>query len=100
MDHALLQLGKSIRYVIYWYLNKEFGMKKEEIPKRPEEFVKALETVFGSGAKVIERLMIDAIAEEFRLNLQVESLEEAVQEVYKVVGRRRKSRAQHPYNLT
>lgn len=99
IDHVLLQLGKNIRYVIYWYLEKEFGIKKEDIPKRPKEFIRALETVFGSGAKVMERLMIDVMEEEFKLNLQVEDLEEAVQEVYRAAGRGHWSWAKHLYNL-
>lgn len=65
VDRSLNHLGESVNYVIYWHLEHKFGLKKDKIPERPEEFIKGLEGMFGSGASMIEKIIVREIAKEF-----------------------------------
>lgn len=57
IDEALLVLGESVRHVLYYYAEKSYGIRREEIPDRAEAFHKALQGTFGAGAKIIENLI-------------------------------------------
>jgi hypothetical protein len=54
IDEGLSLLGESSRQVVYFYLEKTFKMKKLDIPYRIEEFIDAIEKIFGNGAKILE----------------------------------------------
>lgn len=54
VDHALTKLCPQTKQAIYTYLEKEHGINPTSIAKYPEKFVKAIETAFGSSAKLIE----------------------------------------------
>jgi hypothetical protein len=36
IDHTLSQLGESVKVALYWHLENEFKIKKEDIPKSPK----------------------------------------------------------------
>jgi|YelNatPaOPRAMG01_1025707.scaffolds.fasta_scaffold526775_1 hypothetical protein len=75
VDKGLSRLGETIKNVIYWYIENEYGLKREEIPEKPEEFLKGLEKMYGPGARVIERNILNEMSEEF--GIASESLTEA-----------------------
>ncbi|MGQ9565513.1 MAG: NitrOD5 domain-containing protein [Candidatus Bathyarchaeales archaeon] len=51
--------GKSAAKAVYHYLNKSYLLRPEEIPEKPQVFVKAIEEMFGErGAEVIEALLV------------------------------------------
>ena len=52
-DEALLQLSESVRHSIYWYLKNRYGLAREEVPFKPEEFARGLRSLFGEGADMI-----------------------------------------------
>ncbi len=54
VDECLSSLGDSSKQAIYFYLEKAFAIKKQDIPNRIEEFTVAIEKVFGHGAKILE----------------------------------------------
>lgn len=54
VDEGLSSLGDSSKHAIYYYLKKTFKIKKQDIPDRIEEFVKAIEEIFGPGSKILE----------------------------------------------
>jgi hypothetical protein len=64
IDEGLASLGKSPKRVVYFYLEKKFNVKKREIPYKIEEFVDALEKIFGLGAKFLEILIIKQLYEK------------------------------------
>ncbi len=70
VDNGLLTLGKSPRSAIYFRLEKNWQLKREEIPEKVEKFLKGLENIFGPGSRVVEK----AIAEDLfkRLGLEFE----------------------------
>lgn len=47
-------LGESGKQAVYFHLEKRFGIKKWEIAFRVEDFVDALEKIFGPGARLLE----------------------------------------------
>jgi hypothetical protein len=54
VDAALSLLGDSSKQAIYFYLEKNFNLEKQDIPDRIEEFTIIIERLFGHGAKVLE----------------------------------------------
>lgn len=70
VDHALLSFGESPRKAIYYHLDRSFKIQKEDIPEETERFMCALSAIFGSGAAVIEKLIVKDLYQ--RLNLDLE----------------------------
>ena len=64
IDEGLSSLGDSPKRVVYFYIEKKFDIKKRDIPYKVEEFVDALEKIFGLGAKFLEILIIKRLYEE------------------------------------
>lgn len=60
-DSGLQVLGESVRYVIYHHVERNSSLRREEIPERLKDFHKALESLFGAGARVIERIVADRL---------------------------------------
>jgi hypothetical protein len=54
IDEGLSSLGESSKQAIYFYLEKIFKIKKEDIPYKIETFAGAIETIFGPGANFLE----------------------------------------------
>ena len=46
IDDGLQALVDSGKKVIYYYLEKNFGLKRKEIPKKPEIFSRGLNSIF------------------------------------------------------
>lgn len=68
IDLALGCLGESVKRSLYYYLEKDFMLKKFDIPKRPEAFENALKMIFGEqGKKVIEKMILTEIKNKFKL---------------------------------
>lgn len=73
VDECLKELGESVRKVIYFHLERSFGINRNEIPVQPEAFCQAMRSIFGQGAIVIERLIMRKIRERFKLYSNPES---------------------------
>jgi hypothetical protein len=58
IDEALLSLGDSARQSIYFHIEKNFKVKRDEIPENLENFQLALEKIFGIGSRYIEILIM------------------------------------------
>ena len=71
-------LGESSRQAIYWHFEHDYGLKHEEIPRNPQRFKKSLDSMFGLGAGVLERLIVMEIRSAFEIPDKVESLEHAI----------------------
>lgn len=87
VDSVLNELGESIGKVIYFHLEKNFEVNKKEIPNQPEAFSKALHSIFGKGAEIIEELIAEKIQARFKLNLEPET---SLVDVVRVVKRTHK----------
>lgn len=64
IDEGLSSLGDSPKRAVYFYLEKRFNIKKREIPYKIEDFIDALEKIFGLGAKFLEILIIKRLYEK------------------------------------
>ena len=54
IDEGLSLLGESAKRAVYFHLEKTFKMNRLDIPYKIEEFTDAIETIFGTGAKILE----------------------------------------------
>jgi hypothetical protein len=54
VDESLASFGESTKQVVYFQLQNNYHIKKQEIPSRIEEFATAIEEIFGIGARLIE----------------------------------------------
>ena len=64
VDEGLSSLGESSKQSIYYYLEKSFHIKKQEIPYKVEAFVDAIEKIFGFGANFLEILIMKRLYEK------------------------------------
>ena len=54
VDESLSVLGDLAKKAVYSYLEENFEIKKHDIPDKIEGFTKAIEEIFGPGAKLIQ----------------------------------------------
>jgi hypothetical protein len=76
VDLALSSLGESSKQAIYGYLDKNFSIKKHEIPIKIELFKEALEKVFGVGASFLEVLIMKRLYEAIGGDFEWEASQE------------------------
>jgi hypothetical protein len=63
VDEVLSTLGDSASQAIHYYLEMNVGLKKEEIPQKPELFCEGLNLIFGQqganfvGSSIVRKLM-------------------------------------------
>jgi len=73
VDFGLLALGENNRTAIYYHLRKSFRLEREKIPNDPEKFSQALNSIFGPGAEVIEKFVIEDLYSKLGLNFEEET---------------------------
>lgn len=61
VDEGLRTLGESGKHMFFFYLEKDFSVKRNEISKNPEAFAKGLEKIFKAGASVLEKIIIQRL---------------------------------------
>jgi hypothetical protein len=61
VDESLASFGDSVRKVVYFQLQNNYNVPKQEIPTRIEEFAAAIEGIFGIGARLIEMKIIETL---------------------------------------
>jgi hypothetical protein len=67
-DESLQVFGESVKHAIYFYLERDFQLKKTEIPENPATFCKAITSLFGEdGAKSIEESILQKMKLCFKL---------------------------------
>jgi hypothetical protein len=72
VDEALAVLGSG-KDTVFFHLQRTYSLVKEEIPRRPEDFAKALENMFGAGAKVLETLIVKCLYSKLGLKYDEKS---------------------------
>jgi hypothetical protein len=61
IDEGLSLLGESSKQVVYFHLEKTFKMNRQDIPYKIEEFNDAIESIFGTGAKILQIQMMKCL---------------------------------------
>ncbi|MEM2995323.1 MAG: hypothetical protein QXI91_04835 [Candidatus Bathyarchaeia archaeon] len=64
VDEALTSLGDSAKQAIYYHLQSKFKIKKEDIPSHLEDFMNAIESIFGLGANFLEIMIMKKLYEK------------------------------------
>lgn len=95
VDSSLEQIGRSMKTVVYYHLEKDFILR-EEIPTETKQFSACLKMIFGEGAEYLIKMVIveklyDEINEELT-EIEEYSLADYVREARKryFEGQRRK----------
>jgi len=68
VERALFLLGESVAPVILYNLENRFSISKSDIIEDPERFTEALGLMFGSGAAVVENLIIRHVCMTIGIN--------------------------------
>ena len=64
IDESLDEIfGIGKKKMIYYYIEKYFSLKREEIPNNFEKFLECLGMVFGEGAEVIKKVIFKKLEE-------------------------------------
>ena len=73
VDRELKRIfGEVATLVIYGYLESNLSLKQEEIPEKIEVFVKGLNSFLNSGARVVERIILENLYSIFGFEYKVE----------------------------
>ena len=54
IDQTLTKLGVKVKQAFYYFLETQYNLDKEDIPARIDDFIEALETLFGASAALVE----------------------------------------------
>ncbi len=78
INDGLSLLGESGRQAVYYHLEKNFQIKKQDIPYKIEEFTDAIERIFGNGAKIIEirimKCIFKRVSYKFKRYMKLQNL--------------------------
>ena len=72
IDESLNSLGESVKQSIYFHLEHNFSVARNEIPAKLVEFQGGLEKVFGTGARFIEILIMKNLHSKIGLSRLME----------------------------
>lgn len=67
IDEGLTILGDSGKHMVFFYLERNYSIRKHDIPKNPEAFIDGLEKIFGSGASVLEKMILKCMCSKLGL---------------------------------
>jgi len=70
IDEGLDVLGNGGKYMVFFYLERNCSIKKCDIPKNPEAFIKGLEKIFGVGTSVLEKIILKRICSKLSLKYE------------------------------
>jgi hypothetical protein len=70
VDEGLSFLGESGRHMVLYHLERNYSIKRHEIPKNPEAFVAGLEGIFGAGASVLEKMILKSLYSKLGLKYE------------------------------
>ncbi len=55
LERGLSTVEGDEKGLVYHHIKENYGIKKEDIPDKPEEFIGAIRKIFGGGSAIIER---------------------------------------------
>ena len=88
IDEGLSSLGESSKQAIYFHLDNRFHIKKHEIPLKVEDFMDAIEKIFGLGANFLEILIMKRLHEKIGVALRFNETADFTFSEYVTVARR------------
>jgi hypothetical protein len=76
IDEALTSLGIPVKNTIYFQLENNFNIPKDEIPKHIDEFTKIIHKMFGLGAKRLEIKFLKNLHSKIKINIELTEYEQ------------------------
>jgi len=70
IEEGLNVLGSSGKQMLFFHLEKNYRLKKQEITRKPEAFAVAIEEIFGAGASVLEKIIVKNVYSKLGLKYQ------------------------------
>jgi len=70
VDDGLKVLGESGKHMVFFNLERRRSVKMYEIPKKPEVFAVELEKIFGAGASVLQKLILQSLYSKLGLKYE------------------------------
>jgi len=64
IDKGLSSQGDSAKQAVYFHLERTFSIERLDISNKIGEFTKAIEEIFGLGAKILEIQIIKSLHEK------------------------------------
>jgi len=61
-------LGEAVASVVLYHLEKDFSLRIEDVPERPDRFEYAMKDLFREGASIIEERIIEELYRRIGLN--------------------------------
>ena len=55
LDRGLDVFGANVHIVVYFEMNKMYGISREQIPLKPDLFVATIDKLFGMGSAAVSR---------------------------------------------
>ncbi|MEM3385212.1 MAG: hypothetical protein QXE78_06770 [Nitrososphaeria archaeon] len=72
IDESLSILGDKGKEAVYYFLEREYCVNKEDIPKNLKTFLECLRLVFGVGANIIEKYILNNLRKRACLELELD----------------------------
>jgi hypothetical protein len=70
IDETLSSLGELVKNAVYFHLQTNFCIKKNEITKKISEFSDIIHKIFGSGAGILEIKFMKTLHSKIDLNVK------------------------------
>lgn len=75
IDEALTSLGEPVKNAVYYHLENDFNMPKNEIPQRLGFFSHIIHKIFGIGASRLEIKFMKNLSSKVKANTQFSEYE-------------------------
>ena len=70
IDETLSSLGELAKNAVYFHLQNNFNMKKNEIPKKINDFSDIIQKIFGSGACILEIKFMETLHSKINVTVK------------------------------
>lgn len=72
IDDALSILGNKAKELVYYFMEREYGLKREKIPLNLNSFHDGLHMLFGLGANILEKHIYNCLQKRIGIMARVE----------------------------
>lgn len=90
--NVLNELGSSVSSAILYHLQRQLSVTEGELFEDPNRFASSLESVFGSGAYVLEKKIIDSMCSELKIKLDRNSGGSFIDKFYEICSKDKTTR--------
>jgi hypothetical protein len=70
VDEGLNFLGESGKHMVFFHLERSYLIKRLDIPEKPEALAAGLEKIFGAGASVLQKLILESLYSKLGLKFE------------------------------